>query len=339
VQGLARYGACLVTLALGVAACSGDDVPRRATERASTPATSAPPTTATTTPARASQGCGTPPRVGPAQDATGDVVQSFGSGGQQRSYRFGVPQAYDDKTPAPLILDLHGSGSNAVQQSVYSRLPVEGGRRGYLVVTPDAVNANWEIAATGRDDEFLTALLDEVEANYCVDLDRVYAAGISLGAWKAAITACTHLDRFAALALVAVEVAPQHCPLPVVAFHGTADPVVPYGEGADPGVVVTGANAGLPGARVNMTNWAKNAGCRPQPRVARIGRDVEHWTYAGCRAGLDVEFYSVLHGGHTWPGSPIAIARLGATTQTVDATTIALDWFDAHRRGPTVRQH
>jgi polyhydroxybutyrate depolymerase len=328
----------VVTLALvvGVAACSGDTSTRAATVRPSTTttttATTNAPSTTTSLPGRGSRGCGTPPKVTATQDATGDTVQRFDAAGRQRSYRFGVPKSYDEDEPAPLILNLHGAGSNAVQQSVYSRLPAEGAKRGYLVVTPDAVNANWELPGQGRDDEFLSALLTDIEANFCVDLDRVDAAGISLGAWKAAITACTHPDRFAAIALVAVEVAPANCAMPVVAFHGTADPVVPYGEGADPGVVVTGSNAGLPGAQVNMAKWARNARCAPDKRVEHIGADVEHWVYDRCRPGLDVEFYSIEHGGHTWPGSPIDVARLGATTHTIDATEIALDWFDAHRK-------
>jgi polyhydroxybutyrate depolymerase len=174
-------------------------------------------------------------------------------------------------------------------------------------------------------------LLEDVEAHYCVDLGRVYAAGISLGAWKAAVTACAHPDRFAAIALVAVEVAPSKCAMPVVAFHGTADTVVPYGDGADPGVVVTGSNAGLPGAAVNMAHWSENDGCGDK-RVERIGDDVERWVYEGCRRGLGVEFYSIAHGGHTWPGSPIDVGRLGKTTHTIDATQISLDWFAAHAR-------
>jgi polyhydroxybutyrate depolymerase len=54
---------------------------------------------------------------------------------------------------------------------------------------------------------------------------------------------------------------------------------------------------------------------------------VERWTYEGCDDGIDVELYSVEGGGHTWPGSAIEI---GPTTKTVDATKIALDFFDSH---------
>jgi polyhydroxybutyrate depolymerase len=287
---------------------------------------------------RSSSGCGTPPPVAATQTPTGDVALAFDSGGQQRSYRFGVPTSYRPNHPTPLVFNLHGSGSNAVQQSIYSRLPIKGEERGYLVVTPDAINGSWQMTAQGSDDQFLMGLLDHIEATYCVDLDRVYAAGISLGAWKSAITACTHPDRFAAVALVAVEVAPGNCAMPVVAFHGTADPVVPYGPGTDPGVVVRGANSRLSGAVVNMANWARYSGCSPNKRIEPIGADVEHWIFPGCPPGLGVEFYEIEHGGHTWPGSPVDVARLGRVTRTIDATTIALDWFAAHPLRPSARR-
>ena len=165
---------------------------------------------------------------------------------------------------------------------------------------------NWELGPQGPDDEFLMALLDDVGAHYCVDLDRVHIAGLSLGAWKAAVTACAHPDRIASIALVTVEVRPGGCgPMSVVAFHGTGDHVVPYGDGADPGVVVGGGNAGLPGVSVNMPQWALGAGCSDQRDVVRIEPDVEHWTYRDCPAGMGVEFYSIEHGDHTWPGTAI----------------------------------
>jgi poly(3-hydroxybutyrate) depolymerase len=104
---------------------------------------------------------------------------------------------------------------------------------------------------------------------------------------------------------------------------------VPYGEGADPGVVVTGSNADLPGVEQNLPRWARNNGCSTEKDEVRLGADVEHWVYRGCPHGTGVELYSIRHGGHTWPGSPIHLAGT-VTTSTVDATEIARDWFAAH---------
>jgi polyhydroxybutyrate depolymerase len=260
--------------------------------------------------------------------APGDVPLTFESGGVRRTYRLGVPAAYDKATPAPLILALHGSGSNAVQQSIYTDMPRRAAARGYITVTPDALNANWQLGPKGTDNDFLVALVRSVEAHYCIDLDRVYAAGFSLGSWKAAVMACVHPDMFAAAGLVAVEVHPGPCPpMPVIAFHGTADHVVPYGEGVDPGVVVHGFNADLPGARENIASWAKGGDCSPTKQVRDIGKDVVLWTYPGCAHGVDVQLYTIVHGDHTWPGSAITIAP---TTHTIDATNLILAFFAAH---------
>lgn len=318
--------AAVVASALAFAACSsGDDDDAAST---SAPSTTAAPTTTTTAAVNASTGCGTTPAVkGLVGERPGDVELSFDSGGVARTYRLAVPDSYDADMPVPVILNLHGSGSNAIQQSVYSDLPRRAAERGVITITPDAIDGAWELAATGTDDDFLVALVRDVTDHYCIDLDRVYTAGISLGSWKATQEACTHPDIFAAIALVAEEVRPPDCaPMPVVAFHGTGDPVVPYGEGADPGITVTGFNGGLPGASVNMPSWAEGGGCGER-QITPIGDDVEQWTYPDCDDGIDVVFYSIKGGGHTWPGSDI---NVGATTQTIDATDIALDFFAAH---------
>lgn len=251
-------------------------------------------------------------------------------GEQVRRYRLGVPDPYEPDQPVGVILNLHGAASDADQYTVYSQMAARATGRGFLVVTPDAVDGHWELGAEGADDRFLMALLDELEQTYCIDLDSVHAAGISLGAWKATITACTHPERFASLVLVAEQVPVDGCAMPVLSFHGTADAVVPFGEGADEGVVVAGDNAALPGVEVNVPGWAANGGCSPEVDVRRIEPDVEHRSHRGCPEGLGVELYVIEGGGHTWPGSPIEVPYLGVTTQTVDATGLAIDWFESH---------
>ena len=76
-----------------------------------------------------------------------------------------------------------------------------------------------------------------------------------------------------------------------------------------------------------MPQWAKGAGCATRETTKRIGRDVSHWTYQRCPSHRSVEFYSIKHGRHTWPGS---FFKLPGTTQTIHATKIALVFFEAH---------
>jgi len=235
--------------AAALVGCSSSSESSSATTTSSKPSSTA--ATTAVAKVRGSDGCGETPTVdGLAKARPFDVPLTFQSGGTERAYRLAIPDTYDPAKPAPLVVNLHGSGSNAVQQSVYSDLPRKAADRGYITVTPDAVNGAWQLSPTGTDDEFIDELVTAVEREYCVDLDRVHAAGISLGAWKAGLVACGHADRYAAIALVAEDVHPGDCPpMSIVAFHGTADRTVPYGEGADPGVTVTNSNAGLPGAR------------------------------------------------------------------------------------------
>jgi len=255
--------------------------------------------------------------------------------GTPRSYRLAVPASYRRGRPTPLIFDFHGSGSNAVQQSAYSQLPSRAAAVGYLVVTPDALDANWDLAAPGtptHDQQLVTALESDLGARYCVDRTRIYAAGISLGSEFATIVACDPANRIAAVGLVAAEylLRPCHGPVPVLAFHGTADPVVPYASGATgrsvPGIPVVGTVQ-------NLEAWARLDGCRPRPVVTGPATTITRRSWSGCAAESSVVLYSVTGGGHTWPGSPVVLsaAALGTTTEAIDATHLMLDFFSAHR--------
>jgi polyhydroxybutyrate depolymerase len=333
-----RVIALLAAAGLAVAACSDGDADADAGQADGT-TTTVEETTTTLDPedpasvaADPSAGCGTEPDVeAVADELPGDVEQTFTSGGVERIYRIGVPVDYDPAIAAPLVVNLHGSGSDANQASIYGDVPRRAAARGMITVAPQAIAGQWELAGEGADGDFIVGLVDDIETRYCVDRNREHVIGMSLGAWKAAATACSFAGRFASAALVTVEVFPGTCdPLPVVAFHGTADPVVAYGEGGGTVDQADTPNAGVSGTRDNIAQWADNGGCDPEPEVSDLGDDVELWAYAGCDEGVDVELYTIDGGGHTWPGSEIIIGPPEWTTDTIDATELALDWFEAH---------
>ncbi len=280
-------------------------------------------------------GCGRAPDPGPTTAAAfGDVTRSIDVDGTFRTYRLAVPASYRPDRPTPLVLDFHGSGSDAEQQSAYSGLPAIGGAEGYLVATPDALGGNWDLAAPGAptaDQRLVAALESDLGSRYCVDRTRIYAAGISLGSEFATIVACDPADRIAAVGLVAAEYLLRPCvgPVPVIAFHGTADPIVPYASGATgrsvPGVPVVGAVQ-------NLRAWARLDRCRPRAAVTAPATGIVRRAWTGCAGGSAVELYTVLGGGHTWPGSPIVLpaATFGPTTESVSATRLMLGFFDGH---------
>jgi polyhydroxybutyrate depolymerase len=249
-----------------------------------------------------------------------------------RSYRLAVPTGYDPNRPTPLILLFHGWAGNAIQMSIYSAMPRIGAADGYLVATPDAIKGAWSLTPPGAhsaDLRLVTALISALGDRYCIDLRKVYAAGFSLGSEFAAIAACTYPGRIAAIGLVSAEFLLKPCPrtVPVVAFHGTADGSVAYFAG--------GVGASLPGIHVpgvvnNLTDWARLDGCKPQPVIARLSSQILRRTWYGCRGQNSVVLYTVLGGGHTWPGSPIKLPALGMTTTQISATGTILAFFSRH---------
>ncbi len=95
----------------------------------------------------------------------------------------------------------------------------------FLLVAPQCPSGQtWSV---GR----LTALLDAVAAHHPVDPDRVYLTGLSMGGYASWALAVEHPYRFAAVAPVCGGGDPRRAGrlrrLPVWAFHGRRDPVVP----------------------------------------------------------------------------------------------------------------
>jgi polyhydroxybutyrate depolymerase len=286
-----------------------------------------------------SAGCTSP--AAPATEETIDVA------GVRRRYLIALPD--DPKRPAPLVLDLHGLGESAEQQVAYSKLSEAGTDAGAIVVTPASDNAanSWALPPLGnKDADFMRAILDHVEATRCVDRHREVAAGISNGAGLSVGLVCGLDGRLAAIYPVAGVNILRPCatakPTTIVAFHGTSDGIIPYAGGklfsgvpggpANPRLQTLTNGAGralidrvqLAPVETAITGWAQQFGCDSTPKDQPVGTDVRHRTYAGCTDGVTVQLYTIDGGGHTWPGAT-PVDRLGATTDTIDATKIILD--------------
>ena len=152
-------------------------------------------------------------------------------------YLLALPDGYsDDGDPWPLILFLHGAGERGSDlEKVKTHGPpklVEAGQRiPAIVVSPQCPEDSWW---TSHLDD-LVAMLDDLEARLNVDPDRIYVTGISMGGYGTWALAALQPERFAAAAPVCgggsgVATAVRVRDLPIWAFHGEADPVVPVEE-------------------------------------------------------------------------------------------------------------
>jgi polyhydroxybutyrate depolymerase len=271
----------------------------------------------------------------PAGASTGLSVQTMTSGGVQRSYRLYLPTSYDASTPLPLVLNFHGFSSNAWQQERYSGFIDIAEREGFVLVTPDGTSTprRWYIYGKWErgyvdDFAFTEDLIDEVSASICIDQARVYATGISNGAAMSSLLGCKS-DRIAAIGPVAGSpysalLCRNAGPVPVIAFHGTDDALVPFDGG-------NGGRLGLPvtPVRENMLGWAEHNGCDLTLQTERIASDVVLERYTNCDEGADVLLYVIEGGGHTWPGAR-DVPWLGNTTHSISASELIWSFFEAH---------
>jgi predicted peptidase len=163
-------------------------------------------------------------------------------------YLISLPKNYDAKSKqgSPLILFLHGAGergSDIWRVSIHgpSKYEAQHPDFPFILVSPQCpADEVWS-------NDVLLALLDKVISKYNVDTNRIYLTGLSMGGYGAWNLGLAHPERFAALApicgggerldvLLAAKgfagpvKAENMRRLPVWAFHGAKDPVVPIEE-------------------------------------------------------------------------------------------------------------
>jgi polyhydroxybutyrate depolymerase len=258
--------------------------------------------------------------------------------GESRRYYLHLPTGWRRDHPAALVLVFHAGGGRARDIAPHTGFSRAADRDGFVVVYPQGLRGRWNDGrgfptATHDDIGFVRALLDTLGRELAIDPRRVYATGISNGAMFAYRLACDLPGTFAAIAPVAgafpAELVPgcgHVAPVSVLAFQGTADPLMPYlGGGAGRRRVLS--------AERSVGFWATLAGCTGTPvitdepdRVAD-GTRVRHTTYLGCREGRAVELYTIEGGGHTWPGGPEAGRRVGRVSREIDATAVIWRFF------------
>jgi polyhydroxybutyrate depolymerase len=278
--------------------------------------------------AASSGGCGKP-------HPAGTTVYTLRSGNLDREFLLVVPQHYDGTTPLPAVLALHGSGSGPQEQLALSGLAAAAEERGFLVLAPQAATAwptggfTWNVPpdpAQPDDVAFVAALIDEAAEHVCLDASRVYASGFSGGARLASELGCALADRIAAIGAVGGLRHPSSCSppraVPIVAFHGTADPINPYAGG---GPVYWGESVDEV-----LRGWASQYGAE-SPVQAALSITVTRIVYAGS-GEEDLVFYRLEGVGHVWPGTSLdlPVERLGPMSDEIDATRIMLDFFERH---------
>ena len=180
--------------------------------------------------------------------------QSLEHEGRSRSYQVYVPNPRPQE-PCAAVLLLHGHGGSIDQlmglsgRAAPHRLWMTIADRENLIliipeglVSPDG-HQGWNDARNiatnpaSNDVDFLNRLVDAVAEAYPVDLNRVYAAGLSNGGHMALRLAAESSDKFAAVAAIAaanpdpIFAQKPRSPISVLLMNGTDDRFVPYEGG------------------------------------------------------------------------------------------------------------
>lgn len=274
-------------------------------------------------------------------------------GATARWYLESSPPHLSKGHPVAVVLDFHGLDEGAGLEALTTQFGPFAQKHGFIAVFPQGTGTpvQWDTKGTGPtnpDLEYVAQLLDHLEATQCVDETRIYATGLSDGAFMTSLLACSMSNRIAAFAPVSGVQLPSLCaathPVPILAFHGTGDPILYFNggvgtevlqhavglqSGPPPTVTLPPVHLNGPGYPATVAAWAKRDGCMPKETDTMIASHVIRRSYR-CPAGTAVEFYIILGGGHSWPSSVFSQeigAVTGPTNFQVNATDVIWKFF------------
>ncbi|MBK9359473.1 MAG: T9SS type A sorting domain-containing protein [Bacteroidales bacterium] len=259
-------------------------------------------------------------------DTTSQINGSFVFDGFNRTWIAYLPVDFNQNESLPLMLALHGYTQNGQEIMQFSDFNTIADTGRFVVVYPNGIDNSWNVGfaggSTADDVGFLSALIDTMQDRYNIDLDRVYATGLSNGGFMSYRLACELGNRIAAIAPVAgtmtdgslTACSPQKM-MPVLHIHGTADLIVNY-------------NGGFGNASVDevLEYWNSYNNCPALPVIEDLpdlvaeGSTVQRQTWGPCDGLTEVMLLKVINGGHTWPGSN-GVTGVGNTNRDIVASS------------------
>jgi polyhydroxybutyrate depolymerase len=283
----------------------------------------------------------------------GKTSRSIMVGSAKRTFIAYLPDALSPTTPVPFVYVFHGAtqnGSWLYDATEYAKLA---DTENIAVVFPDGQDTSSE-AMTGSltpwsvtdgpalcgagglvsnpnpvDFDFVDAIKKDVEQDQCLDDKHIFATGFSMGGYFSHHIACDRPDfRAAAPHSGATMASLDSCKtthMPIIIFHGQADPLIAAGCD-DP---TADAQSGFPAA---ATLWAKKNGCKdtyqtvPEPGTT-MGNDGQCFIYDGCPADGQVELCSFASLQHAWAGAPTCQGCIGSGEGFASATKLQWEFF------------
>ena len=285
------------------------------------------------------------------------LAGSYSNQAGSRAYKLYVPSTYDGQT-LPLVVMLHGCTQSPDDFAAGTRMNKLAEEHGCLVAYPaQSASANiskcwnWFKAEDqqrdGGEPSLIAGITRQIMAEYPVDPQRVYIAGLSAGGAAAAVMATTYPDLYAAVgvhsglaagaakdmpsAFAAMQGGATTAPLhsyrgtagaegrmvPTIVFHGDQDRTVNPRNGDQ--VIAQARSAATAGLQATATAQQGQAGG---------GRSYRRATHADAAGQAMLEHWVIQGAGHAWAGGSPA----GSYTdpQGPDASREMLRFFLEH---------
>ncbi|ROV98912.1 hypothetical protein VSDG_03787 [Cytospora chrysosperma] len=270
-----------------------------------------------------------------------------------RWYLLWFPENYEPTEPAPLILSYHGGSKTAESQQKLDLLSTSYFNKDYIVVYPNGIDETWEGVpdVTTDDIGFTSSILDDLEAQYCIDTDRIYATGKSQGGGFVGVLACdeemsTRIAAFSPVSgafyvsdygdecvpeTVSIPCSQGRDDIPILDFHGLADTTIKYYGAKRKGGC-------LPTIPHWAQEWAKRDGLGLENDTSTVPGTDENSTAVmyefgnGTTKGLVTHIMDGTDIGHDWPSteSNSDNSRSGHAAATFNASSLIIDFFNTY---------
>ena len=232
--------------------------------------------------------------------------------GIKREYRLSVPIS-EAGVKLPVLMAFHGGMSRDYpfpQQKEFDNL-----NDGNLIMVyplSEILPPNegeWQLNTNEtykQDIEFVEALIEEISSLYCVDINRFYATGYSLGSMFSYELACHMNDQFAAIASHAgtMPLEPNSClmknKIPIMHLHGTNDFIISYDKQWD-WKLWYGSVGTMMDVPTLINFWSNKYNC--QNITEKQIESVVHIVNDSCDGNVRVEHYKLKGSGHEWPNT------------------------------------
>ena len=277
---------------------------------------------------------------------------SLNHNGLRREYIMYIPQSVESRNNLPVIFNFHGYQGRADNFFNMTELTDIADENGVVLVYPQGAPLNggpshWNAApfnsssfvnkSNVNDLEFFLRLLDEVNQNNILDLNRVYAIGYSNGGMLSHFLACNTENVFAAIGDVAGTMltdAYNSCrpssPIPLLKIHGTNDGVVPYDAEAS---FDNNVHDQFKTVNQVIDFWKRNNKSNDQLTLNNYVSssweeymgpvNFEKYTYESDENNSQVVLYKMLGGRHWWDYS---------SDEDLKTSTLLWNFFSKHTR-------